>query len=90
MPRPATGHTFIARVRIPLKSWDKLEESVGDGARATWFREFVEAINSDAKLWHDARAVAKARGEALWDVVLAALRRYVARHRHLIDDAEDE
>jgi hypothetical protein len=89
VPRPATGETFIARVRIPLESWRKLEESVGDKQRAVWIREHVEAVNSDAKLWHDCRRIAKARNEDLWSVILAALGRYRARNRALLGD-EDE
>ena len=89
VPRPATGETFIARVRIPLDSWDELAKSVGKGARAIWIREHVEAVNSDAKLWHDARRIAKARNEDVWAVVIGALRRYVARNRSLLGD-EDE
>ena len=89
MPRPATGKTFIARVRIPLSSWERLEQSVGDKQRAVWIREHVVAVNSDAKLWHDARRIARVRNEDLWSVILAALRRYVARNRALLGD-EDE
>lgn len=90
MARPRTGETFIARVRIPLKSWRDLEVSVGDKQRAFWIREHVEAVNSDAELWLAARRIAEIRGENLWDVILTALRRYVARNKHLLDDAEDE
>jgi len=90
MPRPATGHTFIARVRIPRKEWDALEQNVGDGVRAIWIRGFVEALNRDARTWLAVERIAKARGESVWDVVVGALKRYVARHKHLLDDAEDE
>lgn len=89
MPRPATGKTFIARVRIPIGSWEKLAEGAGEGERAAWIREFVEAFNADAGLWLKARRIASARQETLWRVVADALRRYVARNEHLLDDGAD-
>ena len=90
MPRPATGETFIARVRIPLKDWRDLEKAVGEKARARWIREFVQSVVKQAGLWMDARRVAELRGESLWEVIEAALKRYVARNRALLGDEEDE
>lgn len=42
------------------------------------------------EVWLPARRIAAIRGESLSRVMRAALVRYVARHRHLLDDAEDE
>ncbi len=86
--RPRTGETFIARVRIPEDDWIKLKKNAGERNRAVWIREHVNAVNRDAELWLMARRIAELRKESLWDVIHAALRRYVARNRHLLDEDE--
>jgi hypothetical protein len=89
MPRPATGKTFTARARIPRPSWDAFERNVGENNRSAWVKDFVEGLNREPQLWLDAKRIADLRGELLWTVVGRALARYVARHKHLIeDDAE--
>lgn len=90
MPRPATGETFIARVRIPLDDWDQLEDSVGEKHRAREIRRFVQFVNANAGLWRDASRIAALRKDSLWAVISAALKRYVARNRALIDAGDDE
>lgn len=40
-------------------------------------------------VWTEAKAIADARGETLRDVIEAALRRYIARHRAKDDDAAE-
>lgn len=90
MPRPATGKTFVARARIPLPRWELFGRNVGDGNRSEWVKTLVEMVNLDPEVWKAARQIAEARGEVLGAVVTRALVRYVARNRHLLDNAEDE
>lgn len=40
------------------------------------------------ELWHQAQAVAEARGETVSDEVRAGLERYVKRHRNLIANGD--
>lgn len=44
----------------------------------------------DDELWADATAIAKIRGESMSAVMREAVKRYVARHRNLLEDAEPE
>lgn len=42
----------------------------------------------DDELWEQAQAIAKIRGEKLAAVMRDAVRRYVARHKHLLTERE--
>lgn len=45
----------------------------------------------DDELWSQAQAIAEIRGEKMAAVMRDAVRRYVARHKHLLDErATDE
>jgi len=44
----------------------------------------------DDDLWAEATAIAKIRDEAMSAVMREAVKRYVARHRHLLKDAKPE
>ncbi|MDP9144421.1 MAG: type II toxin-antitoxin system VapB family antitoxin [Actinomycetota bacterium] len=47
-------------------------------------------VRVEEGIWNPARKIAAARGESISDVIRDALRRYVARNRHLLDEDEDE
>ena len=90
MPRSSDDKPFTARVRLTVNTWDRFEVNVGERNRSSWVKDFIDALNREPQLWKDAHRIADARGELLWTVVAAALSRYVARHKHLLDDADPE
>jgi hypothetical protein len=70
--------------------WRAFGEAVGERKRSAWLSDFIDWVVADGQVWRDAAVIAKRRNELLGAVVLTALRRYVARNRHLLDDSEDE
>lgn len=72
-------------VRVPESEWEPFGRHVGSRNRSAWINEYIEMVNRDAQLWKDAKRIARLRGELLEAVVLTALRRYVSRHRDLLD-----
>jgi hypothetical protein len=79
-------HTPHRNVRVADDRWNPFGFAVGARNRSSWLNEFIEWVVADPQLWHEVRAITAKRGEQVEDVVLAALRRYVARHRDLLDD----
>jgi hypothetical protein len=84
---PGTPHR---NVRVHEDDWKPFGRNVGDRNRSSWINEFIGMVNRDARLWHDAKRIARLRGETLEGIVITALRRYVARNRDLLGDSEDE
>lgn len=87
---PADDNPFTARVRLTENTWDRFETNVGKRNRSSWVKNFIDALNREPQLWKDAHRIADARGELLWTVIAAALSRYIARNKHLLDDADPE
>lgn len=79
-------HTPHRNVRVSGKRWDPFGDAVGKRNRSSWLNEFIVWVIRDPELWHRARDIAARRGDDLGDVVMRALRTYVARHRHVLDD----
>lgn len=77
-------HTPHRNVRVSGKRWDPFGDAVGKRNRSSWLNEFIIWVIRDPQLWHDARAIAGLRRDDLGEVVMRALRAYVARHRHLL------
>ena len=82
-------HTPHRNVRVPDERWDPFGFAVGARNRSSWLNDFIDWVGRDGQLWRDAAEIAARRGETLGDVITTALRRYVARHRHLLDDNND-
>lgn len=87
---PNPDHTPPRSFRSPERLWGKFKDHVGERNRSDWLNDFIGWVNNAPRLWHDARTIAGLRNEPLEKVINGALRRYVARHRHLLDDSEDE
>ena len=83
-------HTPHRNVRVSDERWHPFGFSVGARNRSAWLNEFIEWVVAEPQLWHEARAIAAKRGEQVGDIVLAALRRYVARHRNLLDEQDGD
>jgi hypothetical protein len=79
-------HTPHRNVRVPDARWQPFGDHVGGRNRSAWLNDFMDWVNLEPQLWHDARRIAAGRGEAVGDVILTALRRYVSRHRDVLDD----
>lgn len=77
-------------VRVEGPRWKAFGAAVGERKRSAWLSDFIDWVVLDGQVWRDSQAIARKRNELLGAVVLGALRRYVARNRHLLDDAEDE
>lgn len=80
------AHTPHRNVRVPDERWEPFGFAVGMKRRSAFLNDVMDVVNEDPQLWRDVVAIAAARGETWGSVVQAALRRYTARHRHLIDE----
>ena len=79
-------HTPHRNVRVSDERWNPFGFAVGRRNRSSWINDFIAWVIADPQLWHDARAIAAKRGDDVGEVVIRALRAYVARHRHLLDE----
>ena len=86
----ADSHTPHRNVRVPDERWSPFGFAVGARNRSAFLNDVMDVVNEDPQLWRDALAIAAARNESWGSVIQASLRRYVARHRHLIDESPDE
>jgi hypothetical protein len=77
-------------VRVDDAAWLPFGEITGVRARSAWIKDFIEAVVNDAQLWHDLRAIASARSLSVATVINRALRAYVTRNRHVLDDAAEQ
>ena len=77
-------------VRVEGTRWKAFGREVGERKRSAWLSDFIDWVVLDGQVWRDAQVIARKRHELLGAVVLAALRRYVARNRHLLANDSDE
>lgn len=79
--------TPLRTVQVDDEPWRCFGENTGAAgtARADVLREVIDWTNADPVLWADVRRLAEQRGETMRGVVLGELRRYVNRHRGLLD-----
>lgn len=89
-PSDAETHTPHRNVRVSDQRWTPFGFAVGVRNRSAWLNDFIGWVVCDPQLWHDARAIAAKRGDDLGEVVMRALRAYVARHRHLLGEHAGE
>lgn len=81
-------HTPHRNVRVPDEQWLPFGFVTGSRGRSDWIKDFIALVLEDPELWKQARAIAKLRDETLGRALHACLARYVARHRHLLDESD--
>lgn len=79
-------HTPHRNVRVDSAIWDPFGTIAGVRSRSAWIIEFIEAVIREPQLWRDLRAISAARNESTADVINRALRAYVTRNRHVLDE----